>query len=141
LGEVISLSENSDDITARSVDLKTDLEAEKNRLAKFEAMYKEINDVNDKIQLTDRIFDLERRISYLEESLANQGKRVEYSTIYLQLQEERSSYANIALVRFSELVRSFVNSFNGLLQLLFLAIPYLVVGVLIWMGVRLIRKH
>ena len=140
LGEVQSFSENARDITEQHQDLMVELEAEKSRLARFKEMLGEATKTEEKIQLTDRIYDLERRISYLEDSLENVDKKVEYSTVYVTLTEEQSGYANVMLVKFSELVRSLVESFNGLLSLIFMALPWAVVAFVVWIGVKVVRR-
>ena len=82
--------------------------------------------ISDKIVLNDRIFDQERRIKYLKESIDNIDKKVDYSQISLTLNEKRSEYVDIAVVKFSELIMRLVGSFNTLISLVFMALPWLV---------------
>ena len=140
LGEIVSFTQNKDDVTEQHLDLREELEVEKARLKRFESMFAESLDVAEKIQLTDRIFEIERRIAYLEESLGSLDTRVEYSTIYLQLREKQSGFANVALVKFSQLVESLVGSLNSLLHLIFLALPYVLVALAVWWTVRFVRR-
>ncbi len=140
LGEVQSFSESGQDITGRYTDLVADLDAEKSRLARYKEMYNKAVDVEDKIQLTDRIFNTERTINYYEEALENMDKRVDYSTISVNLREESSGYIGVTLVKFSQLIRQLVNSFNSLLSLLFWALPYALAGLLVWWGYRRFKK-
>lgn len=140
IGEVISLNENTDDITQQFVDLDSELAAEKERLARYQQMLAEATTVEDKIQLSDRIFDQERTIEYLEEQLKNVGTRVEYATIYVSLTEKQSEYVDAVLVKFSELVTGFVASVNSLLTLLVGLLPYAVVAVLAWLGWKKLKR-
>jgi len=140
IGEVESFNENARDITERHVDLTTELNAEKVRLSRFKEMYNEADRIEDKIQLTDKMYDLERRISYLQDALKNVDNKVEYSTIHVTLREERSGYANVVLVKFSELIENLVDSFNGLISLIFWVIPWAVIALVIWIVVRVVRK-
>lgn len=141
IGEVQSFSESMDDITARYTNLQTELDAEKSRLTKFQQMYNQADEISDKISLADKIYSLEKTIDYLEQALSNVQKKVDYSTINVNLQEERSEYANIVLVKFSQLINSLVDSFNGLLKLIFVILPYAVALGLIWFVVRIVRKR
>ncbi len=141
LGEIELFSENTLDITGRYTNLQEELELEKERLARYQAMYQEVKEISDKIELSDRIFNQERRIRYLEEALKNKDLQVEYSTINLHLQEKHSEYADITISKFSQLIRRLVNSFNSLLSLIFWAIPWLVALALIWLGVRFVKKR
>src|SRR3989338_4340163 len=141
IGEVTSFSENADDITEQFVDLESELVSEKERLARYQQMLKEATLVEDKIQLSDRIFNQERTIKYLQEQLETAGTRVDYSTIYVTITEKQSEYVDAVLVKFSELVARFVNSLNGLLKLLVGLVPYAVVAVLAWLGWKKFKKN
>lgn len=141
IGEVTSFSESQDDITGQYNNLQINLEVEKERLKRYKEMFSEAKDVSDKIELNDRIFNQERTVKYLEDALKNVGQQVEYSTISVTLTEKQSGYAGVALVKLSELVKKFVGSVNSLLSLLFLAIPYAVAALVIWLGYKLVRKR
>lgn len=140
LGEVKSFSENARDVTERYTDLEIELEAEKGRLANYKAMYQEAEDINDKINLNDRIYNQERTIRYLEEAIENIDKKVDYSTVYLTMNEEQSGYVNIAVVKFAELVRGLVGSFNSLIKLVFVLLPWLVAALVIGFVWRIIKR-
>ncbi|MEK6968875.1 MAG: DUF4349 domain-containing protein [Nanoarchaeota archaeon] len=140
IGEVKQFSENLQDITEWHADLEVELAGEKERLLRYKEMYKEAATVNEKIELSDRIFNQERTIKYLEDALKNIDQRVDYSTIYLTLTEKQSGYANVVLVKFSELIGNLVNSFNDLLSLAFWAVPWLVIIVLAWLGYKKFKK-
>ena len=139
IGEVKSFSENAEDITGSYTNSKIELDAEKQRLERFRKMYDEASLVADKIQLNDKIFDLERRIKYLEDSIKNMDKQVDYSTVYISINEKQSEYAGIVLVRFSELVRNLVSSINSLFSLVFIALPYAVAAGIIWAVARWVK--
>ena len=140
IGEISYVSQNMDDITQQYTDLSLEIETEKERLARYQNMYDEAEDINDKIDLSDRIFNLERSIKYMEKSLESMDNRVDYSTIYFNMQEKRSEYANVAFAKLSELIKSFVNSLNGLLNLIFVVIPYAVLAGLIWIVYKFTKK-
>lgn len=141
LGKVTSFNENADDITGQYTDTNVELEAEKERMTRYRQMYSEAITIEDKINLNDRIFNQERTIKYLEDSIKNMDNRVSYSTIYLTMNEKQSTYSNIALVKLGELVRNLVNSFNSLLSLLFTLLPWAVAAGLVWGIVRFFKKR
>lgn len=140
IGEIKSFNENKQDITQSYTDLQVELDAERARLERYKEMLAQATEVVDKIELSDRIFNQERTIKYLEDALANQDQQVSYSTISVQLQEKRSSYADIAVISFSQLIAALVASFNNLLQLLFVALPYALVLAVLWLVVRAVRR-
>lgn len=141
IGEVKSFNENAEDITGSYTDAKIELDAEKQRLERFRKMYDEASLVADKIQLNDRLFDIERRIKYFEDSLENMDRQVDYSTVYVSINEKQSEYAGIAIVRFSELVRNIVSSINSLFSLVFIALPYAIAAGAIWGVARWVRRR
>ncbi len=141
LGEVTSLSENAQDITGSYQNTRIELEAEKERLVRYQQMYREATTIQEKIDLNDRIFNQERTIKYLEDSLKNTDQQVEYVTLTVELHEKASSYASIALVTLSQLVRTFVDSINSVLQFVVFIIPYAILVLIGWLVVRLVRRR
>ena len=139
VGEVKSFSESQDDITAQFESTELTLAAERSRLERYQAMYKDAVKTEDKITLSDRIFEQERTVKYLEESLKNVGERVSYSTVYVEVVEKQSRYASIVFVKFSELVRNLVDNVNSVLSLLFSLLPWAVVALIgfgVWRFVK-----
>lgn len=141
IGEVTWFSENTDDITEQFVSLEAELQAEKERLTRYQQMLAEATAVSDKIELSDRIFNQERIIKYFEDQLKNAGTRVEYSTLYVTLTEKQSEYVSTVFVKFSELVAGFVDSLNSLLKLLVGILPYAAATLLAWLGWKKLKKR
>ena len=136
-----SFNENAEDITGQQKDIQVELDAEKDRLVRYQNMLAEATSTSEKIDLSDRIFNQERTIKYLEDALSNVENKVAYSTLYVNINEKQSGYARVVLVKFSELIRRLVESFNSLLSLLFWVLPYAVVVALVWLGVRWVRNR
>lgn len=135
LGDVTSFNENALDVTGESVDLATELATEQARLARYNTMLKEATYTQDKIQLSDKIFDQERRIAYLEDRVENMDEQVDYATVSFSLNEKPSEYQNIAIAKFSALWRTLVGSMNALLYFAFAILPWAAVAgivVLVW---------
>ena len=141
IGELSSFSQNAEDVTGSYTDAEIELQAEKERLARYMSMYEEAKDVSDKIELNDRIFNQERTVKYLEDSIKNIDQRVDYSTIYFTMNEKQSEYANIVFVKFSELVRNLVGSFNALIGLLFTLAPWAIALLLINFIWKLLKRR
>lgn len=140
IGTILSFSENTQDITGTYTNLEVELAAEKARLRRYQEIYQGATTVTEKMEVSDRIFNQERTIKYLEDALKNMDRQVVYSTISLQLQEKQSGYAGIVFAGFAELVARLVKSMNGVLQLLFWALPYAAVAIVVWLVVRKVRK-
>ncbi|MBT4273193.1 DUF4349 domain-containing protein [archaeon] len=130
IGEVKSFNENAQDVTGRYTDLNTQLETERSRLERYEQMYAEATEIEDKINLNDRIFNQERTIKYLEDAINNIDSRVDYSQISFRMTEKRSNYANIYFVKFYKLVDNLVDSTSSLLRFAFTIFPWAVVYLL-----------
>ncbi|MFH1511225.1 MAG: DUF4349 domain-containing protein, partial [Candidatus Woesearchaeota archaeon] len=131
---------NSVDITGSYVNNEIEIAAEKERLRRYNQLYDQSSIVQDRIQLTNQIFEQERKIKYFEDSLANKDLQVSYSTVHFSLSEKRSDYAGIAWVKMSDLVKTLIASTKSLLYLLFAVLPFAVAIFLIWLAVHFIRQ-
>lgn len=140
IGEVKAFSENMQDSTEQYVDAQANLDAEKARLARYQAMFKEATRTEDKMTLSDRIFEKERTIRYLEDEVKNVNKQVQYSSLSFELEEKRPKYAEIVFVRFLQLVKNLVDNVNAVLMLLFSLVPWAFVA-LIGFGVWKLAKR
>ena len=140
IGEVTSFNGNVQDITGQYVNLEADLEGEKERLERYEAMFAEAKKVEDKITLSDRIFNQERTIKYLEDRIANLGNRVTYSTIHVTISEKQSGYADVLFVKFSKLISSLVGSINSLLSFIFVVAPWVIAYYLLKGLIKLAKR-
>lgn len=141
LGEVQNFHENAQDVTGQVIDLKTDLATEQSRLDRYRQMLREAGNINDKLTLSDRIFEQERRVAYLQERIKDMGAREDYASVTVNLNEEPSAYQNIAIVRFSALWRNLVSSLNGLLEFVFLVIPWAIAAGIIAFVWRVVKRR
>ncbi len=139
LGTVISLNQSATDVTGSYTRTEVEIKIEKDRLKRYLDIYETANE-DGKLKLIDRIFDQERRIKYLEDSLKNIDQRVEYSTITLTV-FEKYNYSNIVFVKFSDLVRTLVNGINNVLKIVFGVIPYAIFAYLIYLFTKLFRRR
>ncbi len=80
-------------------------------------------------------------VKYWEDALKNVDNQVDYSTISVTFTEKQSEYAYIAVTKFSQLITSLVDSFNSLLYLLFVALPWAVGAALVWGVVWWVRRR
>ena len=141
IGEVTSVNEQVSDITGGYTNTRIELEAEKARLERFKELLASATRVEDKITITNTIFEQERTIKYLEQSLESQGEQVSYATIWFTMQEEQSDFAGIVIVTFGQLVSSFVQSINTLLRWIFVLVPYIIVIGVIWFIVKKFNRN
>jgi len=140
IGEVTSFNENAQDITGSYQNAQIEIEAEKARLTRYQTLFDQAEKVDDKISLTDRIFEEERSIKYMEESLKTMDQRVSYSTVYLTLNEKQSDYINVVFVKFSEIIGLLMNSTNALIMFLFGILPWSIAIILLILGIRWFKK-
>jgi ABC-type sugar transport system permease subunit len=139
LGKVTSFNQGADDVTGEYTNVNIELQVEKERLERYQDMYADAEDIKDKIELNDRIFNQERTIKYLEDAVKDVDQRVDYSTIYLTV-NERSDYLGIAFVKLSDLLRSFMGSLNSLIRLIVLILPWAIIAGFIYAIARLSKK-
>jgi len=141
IGTVQTFNENANDVTGQYQDLNIELKAEEDRLVKYQALYSDDKTLlADRITLTDTIFNQERQIEYLKQAIANTNQRVDYSTISLQISEKQSDFVNVMLVKWSELVRTFVDSVNSVFTFAAMLLPWIIAALIIWLIVHFVRK-
>jgi len=140
IGKVQSFNENTQDITGESIDLDTELAAEKARLSRYEQMLKDATIIQDKITLSDKIFDQERRVAYLEDRTSGMDERVDYATVSLNINEKPSEYMDVAIAKFSALWRTLVDSMNALLYFVFAVFPWAVAAGIIMLVWKLFKR-
>ena len=139
IGNITSINYGSSDVTDRYTNTEIEIEIEKRKLERYEEIYAGITNPDQQMRWVNTIFNQERRIKYLEDSLKNIDRKVEYSTITFTVQE-KYSYGSIVLVKFSELLKTFIGSLNTVLIIIFAVIPFLFFGYLIFLSVRFIRR-
>jgi len=133
IGKVNEFYESSEDITGRHTDIATELASERERLQRYNELYTDANNLTDKLTLSDAIFNQERTVKSLEDTLSSITQQVDYSTVYFSMTEKQSSYADIVFIKFSELVKALVNSTNSVFKIIFVVIPYiLIIGIIVW---------
>jgi hypothetical protein len=141
IGEVKSYVEQKDDITGQYTNAQIELDAEKARLNIYIQMMNETTIFSDKLTLSDKIFDEQRTVQYLEDRIANLNTTVDYSTIYYTITEKQSDYANVVFVKFSELIQNLVASLNTLVTLIFGIIPWVIATIIIVLIVKSTRHN
>ncbi|MGV8086736.1 MAG: DUF4349 domain-containing protein [Candidatus Woesearchaeota archaeon] len=140
IGGVVSFSESATDITGAISDINVEIASEKERLKRYEQLVSTTASLNDKILLTDRIFEQDRRIKYLEDRLQNSKQDVAYSTITLRLQEQPPALYGVALVGIGKLFKTMVGSLNALLYFVSAVLPWiLAIGIIFFIGRWIMR--
>jgi hypothetical protein len=140
LGGIISFSESSTDVTGEISNSQVEIEAEKERLRRYEKLVSDSASLNDKITLTDRMFEQDRRIKYLEEGLQSNEQDVAYSTINLRLQEKPPALYGVALVGIGSLFKTLVGSLNALLYFVSAILPWIIIIGLVFLIVRWVAR-
>lgn len=140
LGGVVSFSETATDVTGAISNKQVELAAEKERLRRYEQLVSSTGSLSEKLTLTDRIFEEDRRIKYIEAALSTTQQDVAYSTISLRLSEKAPMLYGVSFVGFGSLIKTLVGSVNALLYFISAILPWLVaIGIVIWI-ISWIRK-
>ena len=141
LGTIVYFNENAFDVTGKYTNLNIEIETQKNKLKTYQQMLdSEKTNVSEKLDITDRIYNLERNIKYLQDSINNIDQKIEYSTINLNI-SEHSNYLTIVFVKFSQLVKLLVESVNSLFKIIFALLPWAVAFFIIFFAVRIGKRR
>lgn len=124
IGTVKGFSASTQDITGQTLSLADQLATEKEKLANYQTMLNDATNLQDKLQITDKIYQEEQTVTWLEEQTNNTNERVEYATLSVTLTEEQSSFAQIQFAKLGDLARTLVSSLNILLYVVAFLLPW-----------------
>lgn len=141
LGEVISFSENARDVTGAVVNQDVELAAERERLTRLSALYRERSNLDEKLRLENAIFDQERKIKYLEDSLSRLDQNTQYSSLSVAINEKAARLGGIEFLGLRDLAVTFSTSLQWLLYFLAAVLPWAAAIILLALLIDWYRKH
>lgn len=131
LGEVLSFTENARDVTGTIVNQDVELAVERERLTRLNKLYFERSTLDEKLRLEMAIYDQERKIKYLEDSLTRLDQNVVYSSLSVSLNEEEAALGGIEFLGLRDLAVTFTTSLQWLLYFLAAVLPWAVAIILL----------
>ena len=149
-GKVMSKSVNAENISqvyANKETYKKALEKEQERLL---AMMDKAESIDDMIAVESRLSDVERQLNSYKTDLAQMDKAVEYSTVYIDLQEvkrytetvEKTTFREKVGYAFEDAISSFLDFCEGIVLFVVRNFPFLIIlAILIALFVRWLRKR
>lgn len=153
VGNVIRKTQSVDNITESYYDTKMQLEALKSQMKEYKRMMDSADNINDMIQLTESIEQLQYRINRLETSIRTMNLDVNYSYVTLKLNEvveytqvEKDKKTNKFIDRLKNTCLESINSLGSLIEWLIFfiirALPVAIVfGPITYIVVKLAKKH
>ena len=148
-GKIMSRSVNAENISqvyANKDSYRKALEKEQERLL---AMMDKAETIEDMIKVESRLSEVERQLNVYRTDLAQMDKDVEYSTVYIELQEVKRYTQEVNTVSFGERVRyafedavsSFRDFCEGIVLFVVRTFPFLILlGIVIALIIHRIRK-
>lgn len=145
--QVLSITENTEDITLTYVATESRLKALQAEEARLLELMEKAANLNEVLQIETRLTNVRNELESITSQLKVMGNRVQYATLYLSIVEvEKLSATNNDL--WSQISRGFTQSLRSLGNLLlgtlvFLAVcsPYLVFFGLIILVIVLLRRR
>ena len=132
-GTVLSTERNTEDVTEQLVDLEARLESLRAERDRLRALFRRANDTEDVLAVERRLSSVQTEIERLEARQQSIERQVAYSTITVELREERPAptperwYDVGPLSAFVESIDGAVLTLRALSVALAYALPYLVV--------------
>lgn len=153
-GNVISRSDNVEDVTLTYVDLESHKEALEVEQERLLAYLEQAETIEDMITLESRLSNVRYQLESMESQLRTFDNQVDYSTVYISIEEvkELTPVPVDEPTRWERLTEGFVESLkdvgNGILDFLIwivVHLPYIAVWAVVIIGIILIirgiRKH
>jgi hypothetical protein len=134
-GTVVNEEEDVNDVTQRHADLEARLESLKAERDRLRELYEQANDTEDVLRVQRELSDVQREIETTEARLRTLDNKVAYSTVTVQLHEERPErdyeqdkwYETGVLSAFLESVNGVIVTMRALVVGLAYVLPYLAV--------------
>ena len=149
-GKVMNRSVNAENISqvyANKETYKKALEKEQERLL---AMMDKAETIEDMIAVESRLSEVERQLNTYKTDLSAMDKDVQYSTIYINLEEVKRyseetptiSFAEKVKYAFEDAISSFKGFCEGIVLFIIRSFPFLILlAIIIVIVIRLIRKR
>ena len=149
LGRITSRSESAQDVTESYQDTAARLETQKALMARLQALITESADLSDLLELESQIADTQYQIDRLQASLNSTDRQVSYSTVNINLKEEKTVELTDTTVSLGDRIKSAivtgVNALESFLadMLVFLvaALPFIAIVAVVVIAVKIIRKR
>ncbi|MFP4401875.1 MAG: DUF4349 domain-containing protein [Candidatus Nanoarchaeia archaeon] len=111
LGEVQSINVYSNDVTGVVIDLQERLERYESQIQRYEEILTRNNlEIEEEINIQDRIDSLEQSIAYLQEQIQRQQEDVSYSDVYFTIQEKQSLIDELDFLGLRDGLKLFLDS-------------------------------
>ena len=149
-GKIMNRSVNAQNISqvyANKETYKKALEKEQERLL---AMMDKAETIEDMITVESRLSDVERQLNAYKTDLAQMDKDVEYSTVYIELQEvkrytptvQKTTFGERLRFAFEDAVTNFKDFCEGIILFFVRNFPFLILlAILIALFIRWLRKR
>lgn len=138
--ELDSKNENTKDVTDRYTEMSLELENKRQELQRLEELIDDTDDVENLIQIQERMSDLRSRIQYLENNLEEIDERVEYVEIDMTFQEDEPITAEFEL---REAVKDSLQGIFSSLRLMIVGagylLPFALLATIIYYGRKAFR--
>ena len=115
LGNVVSYSQEVEDITDSYTDIEARLNSLKAQEQKVLEFYKSANTIEDLMAVEERLSQIRYEIEYYESTIKNYDLLVAYSTLHITLQETKV-YTPTSTSFFTRLANSFKNGFTNFID-------------------------
>ena len=115
LGNVVSYSQEVEDITDSYTDIEARLNSLKAQEQKVLEFYKSANTIEDLMAVEERLSQIRYEIEYYESTIKNYDLLVAYSTLHVTLQETKV-YTPTSTSFFTRLANSFKNGFTNFID-------------------------
>ena len=140
-GETQFLSVQTQDITQQFQDYSKRIERIEYQIIQYEEMLKSENlEIEDEINIQNRITQLEDQLFYITKNLNSLNSTVKYSQISLTLQEKPTYFEQINFLTFKDTTRIFLNSIEFALRFLVSIAGFIIPFALIYFIYRIGRK-
>jgi hypothetical protein len=141
LGEVKSLNVYSNDVTGTYVDYTDRLNRYNEQIAKYNEMLEsEKINIEEEVQVQQRIDQLEDQIYYMNERLGDLDEDISYSEVYISLSEKPSLLEQVDFLGFKDMAKQFLGALSAGWNILLNILGFIIPFVVLYFVYRIVRR-
>lgn len=150
IGRALDVSETAEDVSEQYADIQLRLDTQRAKLQRLQEMLKQAVSVEELLKIESSIADTQYQVDSLTGSLKGMDSKVNYSTVIINLKEERQQdTAQVKEETLGERIRSaFGAMLNGIktfaedmLVFLVTALPFILIILIVMIIIKVIHKR
>lgn len=139
-GDVLNVNVYSNDVTGTYTDYTERISRYESQIETYKKMLEKEANIEEEVQIQQRIDQLEDQIYYLSKSQSNLGEKVQYSELYISLKEKPSLISELDFLGIKDAFKVFLNALSNGIKMVLMVAGFILPFGLVYYGYRLVKR-